>query len=177
MHRLADAVGGMLEVFAAASEQLKLEDQGYEAEAKRHDTIISKLDKAIDQNRTIAEGMVAIVELVKEKFGSEKEEVSFASKEEKENVFKAKPEQKPFAKMDWKPDVQIQRPQPLPQSSMMPSMTSTVPLISQPQNDFGMRLPPMQPTPGPDLDFPEEPFPLDEDNAQKKKGLFGMFKK
>src|SRR3989344_305805 len=75
VHKLSDTVSGMLEVFGAAAEQMKLEDKGYEAEAKKHETIISKLDKLIDQNKTIAEGMVAIVELVKERMGSmEKEE-------------------------------------------------------------------------------------------------------
>ena len=180
VNRLASTVSGILEVFGAAAEQMKLEDKGYEAEAKKQETIISKLDKLIDQNKTIAEGMVAIVELVKEKMGSsEREEVSFAPKDDAAPSFKPrddpKPEPRPFERPDWKPDVSISRPQPM-QSSQMPSSLSPASL-TPPTNDFGMQLPPMQPTPGPDLDFPDDPFSLDETDAQKKKGLFGMFKK
>ena len=178
VHRLADTVSGMLEVFGAASEQMKLEDKGYEAEAKKHETIISKLDKLIDQNKTIAEGMVAIVELVKEKMGSmEKDDSSFPNKS--------------FSKPEWKPDTSMQRPQPVGSSAPQPFQQMQQPSYQMPQQiappmsptnlappstDFGMQLPPMQPAPMPDLDFPDEPFPLDDDN-QKKKGLFGMFKK
>ena len=74
VHKLANAMSDMLEVFGAAAEQLKLEEKEYELEAKKHEMIISKLDKLIDQNKTIAEGMVAIVEMVKEKFGSVEKE-------------------------------------------------------------------------------------------------------
>src|SRR3989338_5887947 len=112
VHRLADTVSGMLEVFGAASEQMKLEDKGYEAESKKHETIINKLDKLIDQNKTIAEGMVAIVELVKEKMGPmEREET--AVKEDAAPLFKqraeSKTEPKPFARQEWKPDLQRQQ--------------------------------------------------------------------
>ncbi|HLC62263.1 MAG TPA: hypothetical protein VJI52_04570 [Candidatus Nanoarchaeia archaeon] len=191
VHRLADTVGGMLEVFGAAAEQMKLEDKGYEAEAKKHENIISKLDKLIDQNKTIAEGMVAIVELVKEKMGStEREEPSFP-KEDAAPMFKPKPEPKSFPKPEWKPDTSMQRPQTMgsmappsfqqmPQSNFQMAPTISPPVsptnLAPPSTDFGMQLPPMQPAPMPDLDFPDEPFPLDDD-TQKKKGIFGMFKK
>src|SRR3989344_7966366 len=104
VHKLSDTVSGMLEVFGAAAEQMKLEDKGYEAEARKHETIISKLDKLIDQNKTIAEGMVAIVELVKEKMGSmEKEESSFPT-EDAASMFRPKREPKSLSKAEWKPD-------------------------------------------------------------------------
>ena len=191
VHRLADTVSGMLEVFGAASEQMRLEDKGYEAESRKHENIISKLDKLIDQNKTIAEGMVAIVELVKEKMGStEREEPSFP-KEDAAPMFKPKPEPKSFPKPEWKPDTSMQRPQTMgsmappsfqqmPQSNFQMAPTISPPVsptnLAPPSTDFGMQLPPMQPAPMPDLDFPDEPFPLDDD-TQKKKGIFGMFKK
>ncbi|MBI4143318.1 hypothetical protein HY487_00375, partial [Candidatus Woesearchaeota archaeon] len=67
IQKLNTTINDMLEVFGAAAEQMKLEEQGYEASAKKHEMIVSKLDKIIDQNKTIAEGMVAIVDMVKEK--------------------------------------------------------------------------------------------------------------
>ena len=108
-----------------------------------------------------------------------------AAKEDDAPVFKQRAEPKPFASSQWKPDAPIQRQQ-MQQGSMAPPMPPPMsqqispPMspvnLTPPTNDFGMQLPPMQPT-APDLDFPEEPFPLDEDDTQKKKGLFGMFKK
>ena len=162
--KLTETMGNMLGVFAASAEQLKLEEKECESENRKHDTIISKLDKLIDQNKTIAEGMVAIVELVKEKF-PQKEGQMFKADEE-EPAF-ARPEPRPFMKQpEFKPV-----PQPAPRA--MPAM----PPVSSPsfaQQNFG--LPPMEPTPMPDLDFPEEPFPVNEE--PKKKSLFGgMFKK
>src|SRR3989338_8358457 len=65
VNKLAAVMEDMLEVFGAAAEQLKLEEKEYEAETKKHDAIISRLDKLTDQNRTIAEGLVAMVEMVK----------------------------------------------------------------------------------------------------------------
>ena len=59
VQRLAQAVTGMLDIFGAATEQMKIEEKEYESETRKHDVIIQKLDKMIDQNKTIAEGMVA----------------------------------------------------------------------------------------------------------------------
>ena len=127
--------------------------------------IISKLDKLIEQNRTIAEGMVAIVEMVKERIiapAKEREEMFKPQKEE--SLFRPRPEPKPFMKPEWQPRPEpVQRTQPIFATPLMP-----------PPDFFGM-MPPMQPEPSPDLDFPEEPFPLEEE--PRKKGLFGMFKK
>ena len=168
VRKLTDTMANMLGVFAAAAEQLKLEEKEYEAENKKHETIISKLDKLIDQNKTIAEGMVAIVELVKEKF-PQKEESMFKA-DYGESAFarpEPKPEQRQFMKQ---PEF---NPVPQPASRAMPAM----PPVSSPsfgQQDFGM--PPMEPAPMPDLNFPDEPFPLAEE--PRKKSLFGgMFKK
>ena len=169
--KLAHALTDMLEVFGAATEQMKFEESEYQANTRKHEMIISKLDKLFDQNKTIAEGMVAIVEVVKEKLGAEREE----------SFFKPKPEPKPFMKpqTEWQP-----RPEPMmprPQPMMAPQMRAPqmAPPAAPPalQADFGMQMPPMQPEPSPelsDLDFPEETFGLEE---TKKKGIFGMFKK
>lgn len=175
VQKLTQTISDMLEVFGAAAEQMKIEEREHEMEAKKQEMIISKLDKLVDQNKTIAEGMVAIVEMFKEKIilpAKEKEEIS---KPSEEPLFKPKPfmEPRPFKPMEWQPRPEpAQRTQPI---MMQPPMQQTMPPIA-PQMasapDFGM--PPIEPMPPPDLDL-EEPFPLDEE--PKKKGLFGMFKK
>lgn len=160
MQRLTQTISDMLEVFGAAAEQMKLEEQGYEASAKKHEMIISKLDKIIDQNKTIAEGMVAIVDMVKEKLVAPAKE---------EPLFRPKPEPRPFMKpQEWQPRPEpVQRTQPI-----MPQMPP--PMASPMAPDFGA-MPPMQPAPMPDLDFPDLDMDLGEE--PKKKGIFGMFKK
>ncbi|MBS3113641.1 hypothetical protein J4448_00935 [Candidatus Woesearchaeota archaeon] len=161
VQKLAQTMTDMLEVFGAATEQMKLEEGEYESEARKHEMIISKLDKLIEQNRTIAEGMVAIVEMVKEKIVAPARE---------ELLLKPRPEPKPFMKPEWQP-----RPEPVQRTQPMMAPPMAQPMQAMPPPNFGMQLPPMQPAPSPDLDFPEEPFPLEDE--PRKKGLFGMFKK
>ena len=173
VQKLAQTMTDMLEVFGAATEQMKMDEREYESEVRKHEMIISKLDKLIEQNRTIAEGMVAIVEMVKERIiapAKEREELFKPQKEE--SLFRPRPEPRPFMRPEWQPRPEpVQRTQPI---MAPPPMTATMP-PPMPPPDFGMRLPPMEPAPPPDLDFPEEPFQLEEE--PKKKGLFGMFKK
>ena len=173
VQKLAQTMTDMLEVFGAATEQMKLEEREYESEARKHEMIIYKLDRLIEQNRTIAEGMVAIVEMVKEKIvapAREKQESIFMPQKE-ESLFKPRPEPKPFINPQWQPRPEpIQRTQPIMAPPQMATPQMPPPMSSP---DFGM--PPMQPKPSPDFDFPEEPFPLEDE--PKKKGLFGLFKK
>ena len=172
VQKLTQTITDMLEVFGAATEQMKLDEREYESEAKKHEMIISKLDKLIEQNRTIAEGMVAIVEMVKEKIiAPTKEREEMFKPQREESLFKPRPEPRPFMRPEWQPRPEpVQRTQPI---LATPQMASPMPPMPPP--DFGLQMPPMEPAPPPDLDFPEEPFSLDE--GPKKKGLFGMFKK
>mgnify|MGYP001611503208 CR=1 FL=1 len=188
--KLAQTIEDMLGIFGAAAEQMRLEDKGFEAETKKHEAIIYKLDKILDQNKTIAEGMVAIVEMVKQKIvepAKEREELMFKpAKEQEEALFKPQPEPTLFkpVQQEWQPRPEPIMPrqqrtiQPTMPPPMQPSMAMPPP---QPMSsDFGMEMPPMEPAPSPDLDFPSldlpgEPFGLEEE--PKKKGLFGMFKK
>lgn len=187
VQKLTGTMSDMLEVFGAAAEQLKLEEKEYETDSRRHEFIISKLDKIIDQNKTIAEGMVAIVDMIKEK-------VIPLARQREEAMFRPRAEPKPFMKPqqeEWqpkpepfmKPQQQEWQPKPEPmmprmQPPMMPqplTQQAMAPPISPP--DFGMQMPPMQPTqPDFDLpDFPEEQSPAEQ--GLQKKGIFGMFKK
>lgn len=181
VQKLAQTMAGMLEVFGAAAEQMHLEEKEYESDARKHEMIISKLDKMIGQNKTIAEGMVAVVEMVKEKIiapAKEKEESMFMQPKEQPLFKPAQP--RPFMRpqQEWQPRPEpVQRTQPM--MPQMPSPSMAEPMGNpMPPLDFGMQMPPMQPTPPPempDLDFPEESFGLEEE--PKKKGIFGMFKK
>ena len=65
IQKLAQTMNDIIDVFGAAAEQMKLEDKEYESDAKKHEIILSKIDKLMDQNKTIAEGMVAIVDAMK----------------------------------------------------------------------------------------------------------------
>lgn len=163
VQNLTQTIVDMLEVFGAAAEQLKLEEQEYEQESKKHEVILAKLDKIIDQNKTIAEGMVAIVEMVKEK-------IVAPAKEKEETMFRPQPEPRLFMRPP-KPEWQPKPLEPIMPSAQMPPPMAP-PYLATPTPEFGM--PPMEPSPSPDLDFPEEPLEVEE---PKKKGLFGMFKK
>ena len=158
VQRLAQTMTDMLEVFGAAAEQMKLEEQSSESSAKKHEMIISKLDKIIDQNKTIAEGMVAIVEMVKEK-------IVAPAKEREEPMFKPAPQPRPFMRpqQEWQPRPEpVQRTQPRMAPPQMPTMAPPMP-----NPDFGM--PPMQPTPSPDFEFPD--LELDEEEDRKSTRL------
>lgn len=177
MHRLADTMGSLLEVFGAAAEQMKLEEKESESDFKKHEMIISKLDKLIDQNKTIAEAMVAIVDMFKEKFPQREKEESMFRADAGEQMPKPRAEPNMFTSQPKSPAMPPSMPQ---MNAMMPPMMPTPSMPNQPMpgssQDFGMNLPPMEPSPMPDFDFPEDSFKLDDD-AQKRKGLFGMFKK
>ena len=167
--KLSQIMSDMLEIFGAAAEQLKLEEREYGMESK-------KLDKLLDQNKTIAEGMVSLVELINKKAVHQGETEDFKPKEEA--FFKPRPEPKPFMKpqqQEWQQPQPAERAQQaMPPLMPPPQMTAPyMPPISPP--DTGMQMPPMEPTPLPELDLPGEPFEFEEE--PKKKGLFGMFKK
>ena len=174
VQKLGQTITDMLEVFAAAAEQMQLEEKSYDMQARRQDMFTSKLDKLIEQNKTIAEGMVAIVDLVKEKLiaAEEKEE-----EPQEESMFKPAPQQAPnpfMQRPSWQP-----RPEPMNQRgpTMAPPIQMPPMSMAPPMPDLGM--PPMEPEPMPDFDFPEESSTLEQQvkDEPKKKGLFSMFKK
>jgi len=178
VQKLTQTMNDMLEIFSASAEQVKQEEKEYQ-------TMVTKLDKLLDQNKTIAEGMVAIVELVKEKFGMhemhEKAGEGSDLKSIQEIDEPVAPEPKPFLKptqppIEWVPKGPMMAKQPMTQSIQqpMPQAPQTTQPFDYGMPDFGAQLPPMEPEPMPDLELPEEPFAVDE---PKKKGLFGLFKK
>ena len=180
VQKLGQTISDMLEVFAAAADQMQVEEKSYEMQTKKQDMFASKLDKLIEQNKTIAEGMVAIVDLIKEKFVVEGKE----EEAREESLFRPAPQpspiptQNPFMprQQTWQP-----RPEPMmPRATIAPSMAPPIqtPMSMPPMPELSM--PPMEPEPLTGLDFPEETPPPLEDQLKeepKKKGLFGMFKK
>ncbi|MEK6983385.1 MAG: hypothetical protein AABX33_02330 [Nanoarchaeota archaeon] len=186
VQRLTQTMSGMLEIFGAAAEQMKLEEKEYGADVRKHEILNSKLDKIIEHNKTIAEAMIGVVDMLKEKVFSPAKIHEGAFKPKEEFFFRPKPEPRPFMKpqQDWQP-----RPEPIVRraESIPPSMRSTlapsveVPMMPPPMHasmppppDLDAQMPPMEPMPSPDLDFPAD---LGLDEEHKKKGLFGMFKK
>ena len=172
VHGLSQTISDMLEVFGAAAEQMRLEEKGYEAEAKKHEVIMSKLDKVIDQNKTIAEGMVAIVEMVKEKIVAPAKEREEAFRPRAEPMGLSEP--KPFMRPQWQPKPEQMMPRQAMQQPMPPPSFSPQSMTPQMPPDFGMQLPPLEPTPSPEFDLEEPSLP---EEGPKKKGLFSRFKK
>ena len=187
-HKLSE----MIHIFASAAEKMALEEKEYESEKKKHDTIIVKLDKIIGQNKTIAEGLVAVADMVKENVPSEQ-------KKPEESMQRPKFEPKPFERNFIQPPVQrsdplmagiprqdpmsiMQRQYPMQrQESMMPR--TQTPFMQQnmpppPQMDFDLpsftQKPQASPQQASDIDIPDDLFSMEE---PKKKGIFGMFKK
>jgi hypothetical protein len=225
VQKLSKVMGDMLEVFGAAAEQMKLEEREHQAEARKQDNIGYKIEKLIDQNKIIAEGIVAVVDLVKEKLGNAdlEEEVAIEHPStDKDVTLNAKkmaiksPVEEPKPK-DFSPVQEpfmpsfsaMQQPGQAPVTPGFPSMPplkdkstakgfpsmppgpsyfnsgqNNMPsppmpnpsFMSQPQTKVKSGEFPESPDPIDDLDFPDEPFPLEEDKP-KKKSLFGMFKK
>ncbi len=67
MNQLTQSMQGMLELFRTAAEEMKLEEKEEHALSAQLTPILSKLDEIIDQNRVIADGMVALADLIKER--------------------------------------------------------------------------------------------------------------
>lgn len=126
MDTLAKSIESLMNLFKQAAQELKYEIKEEELAAGK-DSVHEKLDKIIEQNKIIANGMVAISDTVKDFTGKQK-------------------------KVQPKSGIQ-------PQNYQQP--------IPMPQQTFQLQnqLPPL-----------DVPLPGFED-TEKKKGLFGMFKK
>ena len=123
VQKLSQTLADMLEVFGAAAEQMKLEEKERDAELKKHETMVSKLDKLLDQNKTIAEGMLAIVDMVKKniitsKFEKEKQADEERQQNEQDSLSMLAPEPKMEEELLQQAPMQAPkaRTQPMPQS-------------------------------------------------------------
>lgn len=153
LNAVANSMESMLRLFSEAAQELKIEqNQGPEA-------LHRKLDEIIEQNKTIAEGMIAVSDMVKDFVDGQKGRQPM-------------PQQMPRPKMPQQfPGAQSQQ---FPQD-FQPSFQQ--PPFSQPMQDFS-------PEPFPQFNdqAPKGPvampsMPFSEFDAPKKKGLFGRLKK
>jgi len=139
MDALTKSMDSMLKLFKEASEELKTEE--------REDTVNKKLNEIMEQNKVIADGMVAISDMVK----------NFIANQKKPEPIQAQP-----GFQGRKPD--FQQP-PLPGLGSIPD---------EPLPELGQAPTPQQgPVAMPSVPFSS----LDELPKPKKKGFFGLFKK
>ncbi|MBW3014106.1 hypothetical protein KY335_02585 [Candidatus Woesearchaeota archaeon] len=64
---LTERIDAMIEIFESAAAELREEDKEAEIISKKIDPIFARLDSMDEQNRKIAQGLVAINEIVEEK--------------------------------------------------------------------------------------------------------------
>ena len=75
MASLTKSMSSMLNLFKQAADEMRAEESTDDKIAARLEPVMAKLDQVIDQNKTIAEGMIAIADMVKEHFGKKEEHV------------------------------------------------------------------------------------------------------
>ncbi len=155
MANLTKSMNNMLQLFKTAADEMKLEQKEEEAIAKKVEPLIDKVNELREQNKIIAEGMVAIADMVKEMKEGKKPEPTFEPPtfEENEPSFKPGPIPPPIRPVRF-----------VPPRNMPPPKEAGMPPLGLPP-DFGAE-------PFPSFD---EPFPSLE--KPKKKGLMGLFKK
>lgn len=158
MANLTKSMNNMLQLFKTAAEEMKLEQKEEEAIGKKVGPLMDKVNELGEQNKTIAEGMVAIADMVKE-------------------MKQGKPEPKPFKEeygISFKPGPIPPPMEPVrfvPPEKPFPPRGQKIPL-GGPEP-----FPPPMPPPGGPEPFPPLEEPLPPIGKPKKKGLFGLFKK
>jgi len=174
MHRLSTSMEDLLKLFKAASAELKEESK---KEAETSDNVkkmLDKLDESLEENKVIADGILAISDNVEKKFNEVNERIDKIHTETK--VMKTKTE---YIEPIKPPKMEIQQPVQSQQTKTFESfseqiMPSTPPMPSRvaPSPNFS---PPPMPPPTPSMgDIPDDLFPPEP----KKKGFIGrMFKK
>jgi len=168
---LTKSMEGMLNLFKTAAEEMKLEQKSDSEISGKVGPLFEKVEMLAEQNKTIAEGMVALADLVKDlKEGK-------GMKEE----MPERPEPSMFSDFEVPPSMPRAPPMPQAPRGRMPNMPPLPPRAPMPPGmmpDLGGPIrapyaPPEPPEPFPDFN---EPFPPLEEEP-KKKGLFGIFKK
>ena len=64
MEKLSNSINNLLTIFKEASVQMNLEEEEANLVAKHLEPIAEKIDKILDQNQKIAEGIVALADMV-----------------------------------------------------------------------------------------------------------------
>ena len=170
--QLYDSIGNlsklledMFAMFKNASEQMKLEESMAEERKNAHEEILKKLDEIIEQNKTIATGMVDVSDIVKEKLGDA-----------------GKPNSPQMPPPLWQPRPGMgMMPPPMGMPGMQQMNSQNMPPMGQrpgqmPPRGMGgpmLNMPPQQ-MDLPPLDFEGlDEIPLDEPKKKKGFHLFG----
>jgi len=149
LDQLTRAMDSMLRLFTEASQEVKGDD-------KEHEQIAEKLDEVMEQNKTIAEGMVAVLDMVGD----------FVERQNQKPA--SMPMQRPMPRPNYPPpgpEPGFGMPRFEPQFSDIPRAPGFEPGFNEPG--------PQGPVPMPSMPFSD--FDLGE--KPKKKGIFGRLKK
>ncbi|MBI2523244.1 hypothetical protein HYW19_02555 [Candidatus Woesearchaeota archaeon] len=149
MDSLTKSIDSLMALFKQAADEMKYEEkEEILSGGSEHKAMNDKLDKIMEQNKIIADGMVAISDMVRD----------FTGKQRKQQAAQA-------------PKPQQFQPQP----SFQPSMNAP---SFQPSFQPQFNAPPPMPAPrGMQQGLMEEPPLPDFEEDPRKKGLFGRFKK
>jgi hypothetical protein len=140
VNALTKSMDSMMKLFKEAGEEIRAEE--------KEDTLNKKLDGIIEQNKVIADGMVAVSDMVKDFIGKQKI-----------------PEP-----IQAQPTPSFQPPKPDIQQPQLPGLE---PLPGEPS----LKMDQLPPPPQDPVAMPSIPFSnLEEPQNPKKKGLFGRFK-
>ncbi|MBI2208740.1 hypothetical protein HYU50_04550 [Candidatus Woesearchaeota archaeon] len=156
LDQLTRSMDAMLRLFTEASHEVTGEDKG-------HEKIAQKLDEVMDQNKTIAEGVVAVADMVRD----------FAEKQKYEPAPMPRPMPRPkFPQSGPEPNFPgpdfSQPPRFEPEFNEMPKTPRFEPGFNEPG--------PQGPVPMPSIPFSD--FNLGNlGEKPKKKGIFGRLKK
>ena len=147
LDQLTRSMDAMLKLFTEASHEVKGDD-------KEHEQIADKLYEIIEQNKTIAEGMIAVSDMVRD----------FVEKQK----YKPVPMPRPMPRPNYQPsgpEPRFEQPRFEPQFNDMPRAPGFEPGFNEPGPQGPVAMPSM---PFSDFDLGEKP---------KKKGIFGRLKK
>lgn len=163
MAKLTKGMDTMLQLFRTAAEEMKAEETTEDKFAANLEPLMDKLNQVIEQNKTIAEGMVAIADIVKGRA-------------------KQPPRPKLAEPRPFGPDLGLNPreptglsplgPPPIAEPGIAPLGAPPIPPGAPPTP---LELPPMPPTNLPPLGPPGAPPTQLE--KPKKRGLFGFRKK
>ncbi|MBS3102612.1 hypothetical protein J4458_04145 [Candidatus Woesearchaeota archaeon] len=154
--KLAEQMNSLMGLFKTAAEDMRLEEKDEHFVAKKIEPLIDKLDSIIEQNKIIAEGIVAVADMIKESMERAREP-------------------KPFLRPEPRAEFPAFEQQEYPKfSDLGPKPMAPMPRHTLPKPMPTIQIPSAPMAPMPQSPLFEEPLPFDE---TKKKGLFGRFKK
>ena len=126
MNNLAKSMDTMLKLFTEAAKEIKIEDKGGLEGAGEKDFMNEKLNEIIDQNKTIAESMVAVSDMVRDFTEKQKNPEPKAPQPN----FQQPPQQPPTFDESFNEPMPSQLDQPLPSQQQGPVAMPSIPFPS-----------------------------------------------